>query len=357
MESFEVNESRRNPKTIRKIVHVDMDAFYASVEVLDNPSLRGLPLVVGGRPGSRSVVCTASYEARKFGVRSAMSSTYAAKLCPDAVFIPPRFDRYREVSQAIRSIFSRFTNIIEPLSLDEAYLDVTDHPSMYATKIASEIRKAIFSELGLTCSAGVGPNKLIAKIASDVNKPNGLTVVQPHQVLDFLKRMPLKKIHGVGPATEKKLILAGFTKCEDLWNVSLEDVEAMLGSWGRWIWQAARGLDQREVVTHWKRKSYGREDTLNEDELNVGKLKNKIEILAGKVASSLDKAQTSCRTITLKIKYSNFESITRASSLSLETRDHQVIAKICCDLLLSKTEAGRRPIRLVGVSVSKLVDD
>ena len=347
-------QSEETPQRTRKIVHVDMDAFYASVEILDNPALRGLPVVVGGRPGSRSVVCTASYEARKFGVRSAMSSTYAARLCPNAIFLPPRFERYKEISEAIRGIFARYTDAIEPLSLDEAYLDVTEHPSMFATKIAQEIRVAIFKELGLTCSAGVGPNKLIAKIASDVNKPNGLTVIQPHQVREFLQNLPLRKIHGVGPATDKRLAAAGFLKCSDLWTVSDEDLEKVLGSWGRWIWRAAQGVDNRPVLTHWERQSYGREDTLESDELDIGKLGAHIDRLASKVSRSLSKAGKSGRTITLKIKYSNFESITRAKSIAEDTRDEHVIAGICKDLLVKKTDAGSRPVRLIGVSVSKL---
>lgn len=355
-----VNESPNHieqaHRETRKIVHVDMDAFYASVEVLDNPSLKGLPLIVGGRPGSRSVVCTASYEARKFGVRSAMSTTHAAKLCPNAIFVPPRFERYTEISKAIRGIFARYTDLIEPLSLDEAYLDVTDHPTMYATKIAHEIRQAVFKELGLTCSAGVGPNKLIAKIASDINKPNGLTVVQPHQVKDFLRPMPLRKIHGVGPATDKRLAAAGFLKCSDLWTVSLDEVERILGSWGRWIWLAAQGIDQRQVVTHWERLSYGREDTLDTDVSDIERLELEIERLSSKVARSLLKAGKSGRTITLKVKYANFESITRARSIDVATRDEKMIADTCKILLYQKTEAGRRPIRLVGVSVSKLVE-
>lgn len=349
------NLVEQNQVETRKIVHVDMDAFYASVEVLDDPSLKGRPIIVGGRPGSRSVVCTASYEARRFGVRSAMSTTYAAKLCPDAVFLPPRFERYTEISKAVRAIFARYTDLIEPLSLDEAYLDVTDHPTLYATKIAHEIRQSVFKELGLTCSAGVGPNKLIAKIASDMNKPNGLTVVQPHQVRDFLCEMPLRKIHGVGPATDKRLAAAGFVKCSDLWPVTPDRIELILGSWGRWIWRAARGIDHRQVLTHWERLSYGREDTLETDEVDLERLELKIESLASKVARSLVKAEKRGRTITLKVKYSNFESITRAKSIDLETNDGSIIADVCKRLLKLKTDAGRRPIRLVGVSVSKLV--
>lgn len=339
----------------RKIVHIDMDAFYASVEILDRPEYRGKPLIVGGQPGSRSVVCTASYEARKFGVRSAMSTTYAARLCPQGIFVPPRFDRYKEISSAVRKIFERYTDKIEPLSLDEAYLDVTNHPTMFATKIAQEIRQAVATELGLTCSAGVGPNKLIAKIASDMNKPNGLTVVQPHQVREFMEHMPLRKIHGVGPATDKRLADAGYKLCSDLWNVDPDILGSVLGSWGRWVWRAAQGMDDRAVITSWDRQSYGREDTLSQDVMDTEVLSAKIEHLSKKVASSLAKSKQSGRTITLKIKYSNFQSITRSKSLDHETADACVISEVCKALMLSKTEAGRRPIRLVGVSVSNLL--
>lgn len=341
----------------RKIVHIDMDAFYASVEMLDRPEYRGKPLIVGGQPGSRSVVCTASYEARKFGVRSAMSTTYAARLCPQGIFVTPRFERYKEISSAVRKIFERYTDKIEPLSLDEAYLDVTGHPTMFATKIAQEIRRAVAKELGLTCSAGVGPNKLIAKIASDMNKPNGLMVVQPHQVREFMESMPLRKIHGVGPATDKRLAEAGYKLCSDLWNVDPDVLGAVLGSWGRWIWRAAQGIDDRPVVTSWDRQSYGREDTLSQDEINIDVLTEKIDQLSQNVAMSLKKSQKSGRTITLKIKYANFQSITRSKSLDHQTSDASVIGKVCRELMLGKTEAGRRPIRLVGVSVSNLMGD
>jgi DNA polymerase-4 len=323
--------------------------------MLDRPEFRGKPLIVGGQPGSRSVVCTASYEARKFGVRSAMSTTYAARLCPQGIFVPPRFERYKEISSAVRKIFERYTDKIEPLSLDEAYLDVTNHPTMFATKIAQEIRHAVASELGLTCSAGVGPNKLIAKIASDMNKPNGLTVVQPHQVREFMEAMPLRKIHGVGPATDKRLAEAGYKICSDLWSADPGTLGDVLGSWGLWIWRAAQGIDDRPVITSWDRQSYGREDTLSRDELDTHVLSEKIDYLAQKVASSLGKSRKCGRTITLKIKYSNFQSITRSKSLDQETKDASVISQVCRGLLLSKTEAGQRPVRLVGVSVSNLV--
>lgn len=338
----------------RKIVHIDMDAFYASVEILDRPELKGLPLIVGGQPGTRSVVCTASYEARKFGVRSAMSTTYAAKLCPKAVFVSPRFDRYREISAAVHKIFERYTEKIEPLSLDEAYLDVSDHPSLLATQIARQIRESVFHELGLTCSAGVAPSKLVAKIASDMNKPNGITIVQPHQVKSFMENLPLRKINGVGPATEARLERLGLKLCRDLWPLDVNQLEESLGTMGRWIWRAAQGIDHREVVTSWERQSYGREDTLSTDVMDIHELDQHIAALSGKVSRSLAKANKTGRTITLKIKYSNFESITRSKSLTHDTADGSIIAGVCQSLLRIKTEAGKRPIRLVGVAVSNL---
>lgn len=331
-----------------------MDAFYANVEILDQPKLKGLPVVVGGRPGTRSVVCTASYEARKFGVKSAMPTTLAAKLCPNAIFLPPRFERYKEISQQVRSIFERYTDLIEPLSLDEAYLDVTNHPNLFATQIANQIRQTVHRELGLTCSAGVGPNKLIAKIASDINKPNGITVVQPHQVEAFMENLPLRKIHGVGPATDKKLATLGFRICRDLWNCDPHIIETNLGSMGRWILRAAKGIDHRPVCTSWERQSYGREDTLPRDEVDITRICEHVERLSEKVSNSLKRAEKCGRTITLKLKYADFESITRSKSLSEKLNCPSTIASICKELLTTKTEAGRRPVRLVGVSVSNL---
>ncbi len=338
----------------RKIVHIDMDAFYANVEILDRPELRGLPVVVGGQPGTRSVVCTASYEARKFGVKSAMPTTLAAKLCPNAIFLPPRFDRYKEISSKVRAIFQRYTDLIEPLSLDEAYLDVSDHPNLFATQIANQIRQSVHQELGLTCSAGVAPNKLVAKIASDINKPNGITIVQPHQVESFMEMLPLRKIHGVGPATEKRLADLGFRICKDLWHCDHQVLEASLGSMGRWIARASRGIDHRPVCSSWERKSYGREDTLAKDELDLKKLFTHVDRLSESVAKSLQREEKTGRTITLKLKYANFESITRSKSTSEMQDCAAIIASTCKELLTTKTEAGQRPVRLIGVSVSNL---
>jgi DNA polymerase-4 len=349
-----MEQPRENSAVNRKIVHVDMDAFYANVELLDRPDLKGSPIVVGGQPGTRSVVCTASYEARKFGVKSAMPTTLAAKLCPHAVFLPPRFDRYKDISMKVRAIFERYTNTIEPMSLDEAYLDVTDHPNLFATQIANQIRISVHQELGLTCSAGVAPNKLVAKIASDINKPNGITVVQPHQVQAFMEHLPLRKINGVGPATEKRLGDLGYRKCRDLWDCDLSALQRQLGSMAHWIYRAAQGIDHRPVITSWERQSFGREDTLARDEVNLPTLHAHIERLATSVAKSLRRAGKQGRTITLKLKYANFRSITRSKSLPVRLDCPNTISTICKELLETKTEAGVTPVRLVGVSVSNL---
>jgi len=330
-----------------------MDAFYASIEVKDNPELRGKPLVVGGSPQSRSVVCTASYEARKFGIKSAMACSMAARLCPQAIFLPPRFDRYNEISHYIRGIFHRYTDLVEPLSLDEAYLDVTQNSkNLYAIQVAQAIQHDIWNELELTGSAGIGPNKLIAKIASDFRKPRGLTVVRPHQVADFMRNLPVRKVHGVGPATETRLKAHNIIHCCDIWHYPLEQFIEIMGNWGDWLWHASQGLDDRPVETHWERKSYGREDTFDKDILNIDELIEKLHELANRVADSLAYYQKSGRTITLKIKYHNFETITRRSTITTATNTAENILEIAKKLLHEKTEAGKRPVRLIGVSVS-----
>jgi DNA polymerase-4 len=334
-----------------------MDAFYASVEILDNPSLRGLPLVIGGDPKSRSVVSTASYEARKFGIRSAMSCSEAYRRCPSAVFLPPRFDRYRDISQQIRKIFFRYTDLVEPLSLDEAYLDVTNSPcGLYATQIARKIKDEILAEVGLTCSAGVAPNKLVAKIASDFQKPNGLVVVTPDKVQKFMHDLPVRKIHGVGPATEKRLAEFDLFKCSDITARSREDLDSMMGKHGVWIWHAAHGHDDRPVETNWERQSYGREDTFPKDLLSIESLSQKVRELSQEVSELLCQSHQRGRTITLKVKYFDFRSVTRSKSLTIPTNDAETISNIALSLLAEKTDAGKIPIRLTGVSMSNLED-
>ena len=338
----------------RKIIHVDMDAYYAAVEILDNPALRGLPLVIGGSPQSRGVVCTASYEARKFGVHSAMACSVAYRKCPEAIFLPPRFERYQEISKQIREIFHRYTQIVEPLSLDEAYLDVTENElGLFATQIARRIKQDIHAEIGLTCSAGVAPNKLVAKIASDFRKPDGLVVVLPDQVSEFMRPLPVRKIHGVGPATEARLAQIGIKTCADVRQCHKEDLRSRLGRHGAWIWHAAHGDDQRPVEPRHERKSYGREDTFEKDLTDLVVIERKLRELTESVCRRMEKKSETGKTITLKIKYHNFETITRSKTIKLPMRDGETIFKTAVELMRSKTEAGQRPIRLIGVSVAK----
>lgn len=343
--------------TTRKIIHVDMDAYYASVEILDNPSLRGKPLVVGGPPDSRSVVTTASYEARKFGIRSAMPCAHARRLCPQAIFVPPRFERYSEISHRIREIFLRYTPLVEPLSLDEAYLDVTRcEAEIYASRIARRIKEAVLSETGLSCSAGVAPNKLIAKIASDFKKPDGLTVVPPERVLDFMAPLELKRIPGVGPVTDRLLRDLKLVTCADLRAWGEERVVSELGNLGEWLWTASHGIDESPVDPTWERKSLGQEETFAVDLISIDDVRRETERIARDIAGSLRERGYTGRTITLKIKYGDFHQITRAKTLTEDTDDADLIATTAV-ALLEKTEAGSRRIRLIGVSMGKLSGD
>ncbi|MEN9809176.1 MAG: hypothetical protein RLZZ488_743 [Pseudomonadota bacterium] len=339
----------------RKIIHVDMDAFYASVEMRDNPKLAGMPLVIGGPPHSRGVVCTASYEARKFGIRSAMPCSRAFRLCPDAVFLPPNFEKYKRVSQQVQEIFSRHTNLIEPLSLDEAFLDVTDNPrGIYATQIGKEIQAAVRDELKLSCSVGVAPNKLVAKIASDWRKPAGLTVIPPEKVRAFMMPLEVRRIFGVGPATEKRLHDLGIRICEDVLKTPLQHLEFQLGSFAHWIHSCAQGIDERRVHTHRERKSIGREDTFAKDVLSVPELLDRLEKISQMLAHDLQKRNLKGRTLTLKVKYEDFQQITRSQSVTGALCEHVDVFNIARELLLEKTEAGRRKIRLLGLSFSNL---
>lgn len=339
----------------RKIIHFDMDAFYASVEVRDNPELKGKPIVIGGSPQSRGVVCTASYEARKFGIRSAMPCSQAYRLCPSALFIRPDFTKYKAASTEIRAIFQRYTDRIEPLSLDEAYLDVTQNRlGIYATKLALRIQKEIADELHLTGSAGVAPNKLIAKIASDINKPNGLAVVLPEQVSAFMENLPLRRIHGIGPASEKRLLDVGLRVCRDVWAWPLVRLEDELGeNMGNWLYKRSRGWDERPVETQRERKSLGREETFSSDILDVEKLKEELHSICLDLAASLKSRGLSGKTVTLKVKYADFTLSTRSQTLSEAIDGAEDLEAIASRLLLSNTEAGKKRIRLLGVSVGQ----
>ncbi len=343
---------------LRKIIHVDMDAFYASVEQRDNPQLRGHPVVVGGQPDSRGVVATCSYEARRFGIHSAMSCARAYRLCPQVIFVRPRFSAYHEVSQQIREIFQRYTDLIEPLSLDEAYLDVTiNKPGIQsATWIAQIIRQKIKNETGLTASAGISYNKFLAKIASDVKKPDGLTVVTPEQAEQFIARLPIRRFHGVGRVTEKKMQNLGVLTGADLRLRSRQELDKNFGKAGEYYFNSARGIDLRPVVPNRVRKSIGKETTLTEDTANHGQMLTIIGDLAEKVAALLQTKKTSGLTLTLKVKYSDFQIVTRSISREhpIETADEIMLLS---EKLLQKTEAGDRTVRLLGVTISHLTTD
>ena len=339
---------------IRKIVHVDMDAFFAAVEQRDDPSLRGRPVVVGGPPNSRGVVATCSYEARRFGIHSAMPSSQAGRLCPHAVFIKPRIKHYVAVSRQIRAIFDETTDLVEPLSLDEAYLDVTDNHlgEPLAGKVAKHVKRRITQETGLTASAGVGPSKFVAKVASDLRKPDGLVIVPPDQVQDFIDVLPVERIWGVGPATAKRLHDLGLRTAKDVRLTEPGVLSEALGKHGRFLWTLASGQDSRRVSPWLEPKSRGAECTFSEDVLDLDRLGEVVEGHATRIGESLREDGYAGRTITLKLRYSDFTTITRSRSLPVRTDDPGRIAGVAVDLMLTSTAAGSRPVRLVGVSVS-----
>lgn len=341
-----------------KIIHVDMDAFYASVEQRDRPELRGKPVVVGGPPDSRGVVCAASYEARKFGVRSAMSCAKAYRLCPRAEFIFPNIAKYRKVSHQIQQIFLDVTPLVEPLSLDEAYLDVTENAlnEPLARKVAQHIKTRIKIETGLTASAGVGPNKFIAKLASDHSKPNGLVVVAPQRVAEFIDKLPVERFWGVGPKTAERLKRQGLHTALDIRARTARDLEGLFGSMGPYLFELAHGRDHRRVESEREAKSIGSETTFDEDLLDILDIKKQVTDQAHEVAAELQSIDRPARTVTLKIKYSDFKSITRSRTLPMRTDRAETIERVAHELLTENTEAGRRPVRLVGVSVSSLFD-
>lgn len=341
---------------MRKIIHVDMDAFYASIEQRDRPEWKGKPLVVGGDPEGRGVVASASYEARKFGVRSAMSSSQAKRLCPRAIFVYPDFTRYVEASRKIREIFLSVTPLVEPLSLDEAYLDVTENllDEPLASRIARHIKDRIKTKLRLTASAGVGPNKFIAKVASDLKKPDGLVVIPPNHVAAFVEKLPVEKLWGVGPATTEKLHSAGLKTTADIRSKTEAQMVALLGSFGSFLHGLAHGEDSRPVEPEREPKSSGSERTFERDILDLWALESKLQELSEEVATELRKIGRPGRTVTLKLRYSDFETITRSKTITQFLDSPESIARIAIALLRGNTEAGSRPVRLIGVSVSGL---
>ena len=338
----------------RKIIHIDMDAFYASVEQRDHPEYRNKPLVVGGLPEGRGgVVATASYEARKFGIRSAMPSKQALQLCPHAIFVRPRFAAYKEVSQKIREIFGRYTDLIEPLSLDEAYLDVT-HDKLNigsAIEIATQIKQAIKDELNLTASAGVSINKFVAKIASDIKKPDGLTFIGPSAIESFIEKLPVEKFYGVGKVTANKMKKMGLFTGADLKKLTEKDMTTRFGKAGGFYYHIIRGIDEREVHPHRETKSMGAEDTFAYDLTTVDEMHTELEKIARTVNERLLKYQLKGRTITLKIKYNDFKQITRSQSLNNCIDDLDTILTTSKNLLAT-TDTENSKIRLLGITVS-----
>ena len=342
---------------VRRILHIDMDAFYASVEQRDRPDLRGKPVAVGGRPESRAVVCAASYEARVFGVRSAMPMSRAVRLCPELVIVPTDFAKYRAVSQQVFGIFRSVTPLVEPLSLDEAYLDVTENcwGERLGVEVARRIKRAICEQTGLTASAGVAPNKFLAKIASGWRKPDGLTVIAPERVEAFLQHLPIDALWGVGPVTAKRLRAHGIERLVDVRAASGATLTAAVGSQSAWLTALAWGRDDRRVVPDRSAKSHGAERTYDEDLRDLASMRGQIDRLSQICGDWLARKQFRARTVTLKVRYDDFTTVTRSQSVPGGVCDTDSVT-LQAQALLDKTDAASRPVRLLGVSVHNLVD-
>ena len=337
----------------RKIIHIDMDAFFASVEQLDNPELRGKPIAVGGG-AERGVVAAASYEARRFGVYSAMSGALAKKKCPHLIFVKPRFERYKEISQKIKAIFQDYTHLVEPLSLDEAYLDVTENkkgnPS--ATLLATEIRQRIYRELGLRASAGISINKFLAKVASDINKPNGQKTIPPEDVLTFLENLPIEKFYGIGKVTASKMYNLGIFNGSDLKEKSADFLTQHFGKSGAHYYNIVRGLQKSEVKPHRIRKSVAAEHTFSKNLTSEIFMFEKLEQIASELEQRLLRSKVSGKTITLKIKYSDFKTQTRSKTVPYFVKDKSLLLETAKELLFQ--EKVPNSVRLLGISVTNL---
>jgi len=338
---------------LRKIIHVDMDAFYASVEQLDNPELKGKPVAVGG-VGKRGVVSAASYEARVFGVRSAISGTLARKRCPELIFVKPRFERYKEISKQIRTIFHEYTDKVEPLSLDEAYLDVTENKKeiLSASILAEEIRKRIFEKTGLTASAGISINKFIAKVASDYNKPNGQKTVNPDEVILFLEELDIRKFYGVGKVTAEKMYKLGIYEGKDLKQKTVEYLTTHFGKSGDYYYNVVRGIHLSEVKTNRIQKSVAAERTFYDNITSEIYMLDKLEHIAEELEKRLQRNNISGRTITLKIKYSDFSQQTRSKTIQYYIADKHLILETAKELLYQ--EKPKDSVRLLGISLGNL---
>ena len=352
-----MNPEKKAALLKRKIIHIDMDAFFASIEQLDHPEYRGKPVIVGGTPEQRGVVSTASYEARKFGIHSAMPAKTARRLCPDGIFVEGNMRRYRDISHRIREIFAEITDVVEPLSIDEAYLDVTSNklnePS--ATRLAIYLQQKIFERTGLTASAGVSFNKFLAKVASDWRKPAGLTVITPARAKSFIFQLKIEKFYGVGAATADIFHRLNVFTGEDLYKLPLETLLSRFGKAGLFYYNIVRGIDWREVSPREERKSLGREITLAHDLDNLAAINELLKRLAGKVAQLLQHEKLSGKTVTLKVRYADFSTVTRSLTVPEFIASAKALEKIGL-ILLARTEAGARKVRLLGLSVSNFPD-
>jgi DNA polymerase-4 len=341
---------------IRKIIHVDMDAFFASVYIRDHPEVRGKPVICGGPANSRGVVSTCNYEARKYGIHSAMPSFQAHKLCPQGIFVQPDFNRIREAAEIIRDIFYDYSDLVEPVSIDEAYLDVTENKIQLdnATEIARQIKQKIVEQTRLTGSAGVSYNKFLAKIASDMNKPDGLTVITPNRALFVLEKLPIGKFHGIGKATEQKMIQLGICNGKDLKERSLSELSKHFGKIANFYYHIVRGIDNRPVETHRIRKSLGCERTFSKDIDDVEKMLETLKMIAQKISSKMQEKNFKAKTLTLKIKYANFDLISRSVSVEVPFDDDKIILQFARKMLLH-TLGPKCSIRLLGLAVSNLI--
>jgi DNA polymerase-4 len=339
---------------IRRIVHIDMDAFYASVEQRDRPELRGRPVAVGGPPESRGVVAAASYEARRHGVRSAMPMSRAVRLCPDLMIVPPNFPKYRSVSQQVLAIHREVTPRVEPLSLDEAYLDVTENAwgEPLGVNVAKRLKAAILEATGLTASAGVAPNKFLAKIASGWRKPDGLTVVAPERIESFLQQLPVDALWGVGPVTAKRLRACGIERLVDVRSADPEVLRTTVGSMTEWLQRLARGEDDRPVEPNRASKSSSSENTYSVDLTDPERIRQEIARMARDNALWLGRKQIVARTVTIKVRYADFTTITRSHSDAATSDPDEIVRRALA--LLEKTDVARRPVRLLGAGVHNL---
>ncbi len=340
---------------MRRIIHIDMDAYYAAVEQRDFPQLRNKPVVVGGDPTKRGVVATCSYEARKFGIHSAMPGAHALRLCPEAIFVRPRFDVYRKISRQIYNIMREYTDLVEPLSLDEAYLDVTRCKRAFDSvrSIAKAIKNEIFRNTGLTASAGVSYNKFLAKIASDMNKPDGLTLITEQEGRGFVRQLPIGKFYGVGPTTEEKMQKMGIYTGDDLLAWSIEALKPVFGKSSYYYYHAARGIDDRAVEIHRERKSIGSEKTFDEDLADVEEMLEKLQQLASEVWQIMQAKKVTGRTVTVKVKFDNFVQITRSITVDKDIKELRDIV-VRLENLLDRAETSGKRVRLLGVTVSNL---